>query len=436
MRTGSARTASAPSSRSSEAELTPSVFDKPQGPKRILAIDGGGMRGALAVGILAKLEATLRQKLGRPDMVLADYFDLIGGTSTGAIIAAGLALGKDTEYLRDLYNDLGRKIFRQWMPRLWLIQSRFDPKKLAKVIDDVLGDITLGDAPWRTGFAAISKRVDRGSVWILTNCPRDKYWEGSPSEIEREPDPARRKITPNRDYRLATIVRASAAAPFYFDMVKLQVVRDEPGVFFDGAMTPHGNPALQLTLTALIPAYGLGWKPELDGLNGWKERKDKVIGWEAGADNLLVVSVGTGQPRPEKRAWQSRQAVPAFEKALHALTSIAYDNSQLGITILQWLGESPRPWKINNQIETLTNSRPGIAPLWTFLRYDAPLEDAWLQEHLHKSYSPRALARLTRMDDDRQVDELYALGELAGETLIRADDFPGVFNPDPPATAS
>ena len=56
------------------------------------------MRGALAVGILSRLEATLRAKLGRPHMVLADYFDLIGGTSTGAIIAAGLALGQDAEY--------------------------------------------------------------------------------------------------------------------------------------------------------------------------------------------------------------------------------------------------------------------------------------------------------------------------------------------------
>src|ERR1019366_8468068 len=53
-----------------------SVYDKPPGPRRILAIDGGGMRGALAVGILAKLEKTLREKLGRPDLVLSDYFDL------------------------------------------------------------------------------------------------------------------------------------------------------------------------------------------------------------------------------------------------------------------------------------------------------------------------------------------------------------------------
>src|ERR1700749_1430899 len=91
----------------------PSPFDRPDGPKRILAIDGGGMRGALAVGILSKLEQTLRDKLGRPDLVLADYFDLIGGTSTGAIIAAGLALGRDAAYLRELYHRLGPLVFEQ-----------------------------------------------------------------------------------------------------------------------------------------------------------------------------------------------------------------------------------------------------------------------------------------------------------------------------------
>src|ERR1700689_512702 len=98
-----------------------SVFDRPPGPRRILAIDGGGMRGALAVGILAKLEKVLREKLDRPDLVLADYFDLIGGTSTGAIIAAGLALGQDAEYLRQLYHRLGPIVFRHGGFRIPLI---------------------------------------------------------------------------------------------------------------------------------------------------------------------------------------------------------------------------------------------------------------------------------------------------------------------------
>src|SRR5690349_21153748 len=62
------------------------------GPKRILALDGGGVRGAIAVAFLEEIEQVLSQNLQRP-VQLNHYFDLIGGTSTGAIIACALALG-------------------------------------------------------------------------------------------------------------------------------------------------------------------------------------------------------------------------------------------------------------------------------------------------------------------------------------------------------
>ena len=61
------------------------------GPKRLLAIDGGGIRGVIALDLLARIEAELRAETGRPDMVLADFFDYIAGTSTGAIIATALS---------------------------------------------------------------------------------------------------------------------------------------------------------------------------------------------------------------------------------------------------------------------------------------------------------------------------------------------------------
>jgi hypothetical protein len=377
------------------------VFDRPPGPRRILAIDGGGMRGALAVGILARLEAVLRAKYGRPDMVLADYFDLIGGTSTGAIIAAGLALGRDAAAMRDLYRRLGPLVFqRGGRLRIPLIQSRFDPRNLERAIIGEVGDATLGNAAWRTGFAAVAKRVDTGSCWVLTNCPGARYWLGDPG------DP---RVTPNRDYPLAKIVQASAAAPFYFDMVPLEVVAGEPGVFFDGAMTPHGNPALQLAMTALIPGYGFDW--------------------QAGADRLMIVSVGTGLPRPVRPGWVRQPLLLSIWKAIHALTSLGYDNSQLATSVLQWLGQSPRPWRINSEIGDLSGARPAGEAMWTFVRYDAPLEAGWLEQHLHKSYSPAMLARLARLDDDRMVPELYALGELAGETLIDPAHFPAAFDP-------
>ena len=67
-------------------------LNKP-GPRKLLALDGGGIRGVLSLLILARIERLLVKQSGRADYRLADYFDYVAGTSTGAIIAAGIALG-------------------------------------------------------------------------------------------------------------------------------------------------------------------------------------------------------------------------------------------------------------------------------------------------------------------------------------------------------
>lgn len=55
----------------------------PTDKKKILALDGGGIKGVVSIEILAKIEQLLREREGKPDLVLADYFDFIAGTSTG-----------------------------------------------------------------------------------------------------------------------------------------------------------------------------------------------------------------------------------------------------------------------------------------------------------------------------------------------------------------
>src|SRR5215471_1531222 len=82
------------------------------GPKRILSLDGGGVRGAISIGFLERLEKTIAEIEGRPTL-LCDWFDLIGGTSTGAIIAAALALGFSATDIRKFYHDLAQRVFRR-----------------------------------------------------------------------------------------------------------------------------------------------------------------------------------------------------------------------------------------------------------------------------------------------------------------------------------
>src|ERR1039457_962542 len=72
---------------------------------RILSLDGGGIRGAFAAAFLARME----DELARP---IADYFDLITGTSTGGIIALALGLGEPADRIKRLYQEGGPEIFR------------------------------------------------------------------------------------------------------------------------------------------------------------------------------------------------------------------------------------------------------------------------------------------------------------------------------------
>src|SRR5437588_10871769 len=80
------------------------------GPKRLLSLDGGGVRGVISVAFLERIEAILSAQAGR-NIRLGDWFDLIGGTSTGAIIATALALGKTTADLRDICHRLAPRAF-------------------------------------------------------------------------------------------------------------------------------------------------------------------------------------------------------------------------------------------------------------------------------------------------------------------------------------
>ncbi len=398
----------------SAAEALARRFKSP-GSKRILSIDGGGVRGALSIGMLSTLERLLRERTGRPEMVLSDYFDLIGGTSTGAIIAAGLAQGRTCANLDALYNKMGARIFGRSL-RIPLMQARFDPRHLQAVLEEELGHDSLGDAPWRTGFAAMAKRVDTGSPWVLTNCAEARYWNGDPEEIAREPDPRKRTVVANRDFPVARIVQASAAAPFFFDLVQVEVMHGQKGIFFDGAISPHNNPALQLAMTAIAPAYGLGWK--------------------SGGDNLMIVSLGTGAPRPRHPEWVGRRRL-ALWKAMTALMSVTYDSSQLAISMLQWLGQSPQPWPINAEIGTLTAQNPQTgmwvgtgpgAPAWTYLRYDAPLEAAWQQANMGRKMTAAQLKAYARLDGAENIPALIELGVEVGEALIKPEHFRKVFD--------
>src|SRR5215472_3466918 len=133
-------------------------LDGSTAPKRILALDGGGIRGFLTLQYLDAIERLLQQRSGRRDFRLCDYFDLIGGTSTGAILAATLACGMSVAEVQDLYNTLGAKVFSSSGFRLPLLSPKFPSGPLQDLLNQKLGsDTTLGSDKVRTGLMIMTK---------------------------------------------------------------------------------------------------------------------------------------------------------------------------------------------------------------------------------------------------------------------------------------
>jgi hypothetical protein len=368
------------------------------GPKRILAVDGGGVRGIVALALLERLEALLRARAGRR-AVLAEYFDLIGGTSTGALIATGLTLGQDVGTLIETYMSLARHGFSgsRWHSG-WLI-PKFRTAPLMAQIRAQVGAATLGSGLLRTGLAIVAKRIDTGSVWVFHNNPRGRYFDPAMR------DPA---ATPNRDLELAQLLRASTAAPTFFAPEHIEVARGVRGVFVDGAVSPHGNPALLLLMLATLQGYGFRWP--------------------VGAGRLMLMSAGTGT-RPLSPAMMPGAAAPAATLAVLALRSVMQDSSWLGQTLLQWLGHTPAPWSIDGEIGDLAADQLGPAPLLHYLRYDIELTAGWMQRETGAALSEREIAALDRIDDPGALPRLLELARAAAARQVLAEHLPAAFDP-------
>ena len=128
-------------------------------PKRILALDGGGLRGILSLAYLAEIESLLRTRHGgSQDFRLHHYFDLIAGTSTGSIIAAALARGMAVEEIIQKYNALGQRVFQKSWLRQGYVRAFYDESGLIHELKEVYGAATtMGDASVQTGLLVITQ---------------------------------------------------------------------------------------------------------------------------------------------------------------------------------------------------------------------------------------------------------------------------------------
>ena len=150
---------------------------------------------------LEVIEETLKKRYANDHLLLCDYFDLIGGTSTGSIIAAGLACGMPVAQIKELYYDLGRQVFQTdafaKLKLKGILAPKFPTEPLRKALNDALGaDTTLDSDAIRTGLMVMTKRLDTGSPWPLHNSPASALRQAG-RRIALDPDRAREHGRPD-----------------------------------------------------------------------------------------------------------------------------------------------------------------------------------------------------------------------------------------------
>ena len=412
------------------------LFDP--GPKRILSLDGGGVRGLITLGMLQQVEDVLKQRSGKgDDFRLSDYFDLIGGTSTGALIATLLALGETVEDIKKLYMRMCPRIFKKgsWFTGL---KSKFDSNAFDAIVAEefkkVLRDSgvnpdkepSMDTHLLRTGIALVTKRVDSDAVWVLTNNPKNKFWDRNSepwNDYWAKPEHSEIQFYPNRDYLLRKVAQASASAPFYFDPIEFKISDNEQGLFFDGGASPNNNPSSELFLMSTLKSFS----------------EDKTIprhsphgfGWQTGADNLYMLSLGTG-------TWRERVGVKEFnskvalKKAIHALRGIISDAETANVVLMQALSENEPGYYVNLNLGDMNGLRIVEDPLLSFHRVNVVLDRNWLSQNLGNEfdYSDVILSKLKQLDlpEKANLNRCFEVGLQTGQKFISDKMFPERFN--------
>jgi patatin-like phospholipase/acyl hydrolase len=359
--------------------------------KRILSLDGGGVRGIFTLQILARIESLLREERGAPDLVLADVFDLIAGTSTGAIIAAFLALRKPIAEIEQLYVEFGPFMFKRepWY-RQWKRKYRADAVAdffRAHFSEDADQEtpVLMGSSRLATKLLVLMRNATTGSPWPVTNHPDAHYNNRSHPDC-------------NLNVPLWKLLRASTAAPTFFAPERVDFGHHK-FLFVDGGVTPFNNPSLIAALMATLPEYGFRWAP--------------------GREALHLISVGTGTERihlPNKVA----EAITVMDQIKFAVPALIDAASSHEDVMCRVLGDCVFGAPIDNELGDLSGASAslltGDEKRFTYVRYNqifnvTPSDGGPVQE------LDMRLDRIANMPAYQQAGRDYAAANVRLEHL-------------------
>jgi len=359
---------------------------RPAPQRKLLTLDGGGIRGVITLQVLAKIEEILRHKSGNPDLVLADYFDYLAGTSTGAIIAACLAIGMKVADVSEFYLESGPAMFtRAGILRRY--RYKFEDDALAAKLKEVLGaDTKLGSENLKTLLMLVMRNATTDSPWPVSNNPGAKYND------PKRPDS-------NLQIPLWQLVRASTAAPTYFPPESVPI-GEHDFLFVDGGVTMYNNPAFQLFLMATVEPYNLNWP--------------------VGPDKMLLVSVGTGtSPKANANLQPDEMNLLYNASSIPSALMFAALNEQ--DFLCRVFGDCLAGCALDREIGDMKGKKgPALPKLFTYMRYNAELTEEGLGQLGLKDIRPEHVQAL---DSVAYIPELQRVGQAVAEEEVQATHF-------------
>ncbi len=304
-------------------------------PYRVLSLDGGGMRGIYTAAFLARLTEQFSRIRGESALDLGSGFDLITGTSTGAIVGCALAIGRPMKEIVGLYQEHGSRIFPHritgkasavYRATQGSRYVRAGNKALRDALERVLGDVTLLDVYRGRGISlsipAILMSEHRAWVFKKTPCSgvRDDH------------------------YRLTDVCMATSAAPIYRSLAAIDDPNASGGpqqVFADGGLWAN-NPIMVGLVDALtiaksdrpIAIFSLGTcpRPEGDHLDAESAHRS-MLDWSLGAD-VASLSISAQEFAFDHMA---RLLANAISNCGRSIRRVRFPNRPVPASMMQYL---------------------------------------------------------------------------------------------------
>jgi uncharacterized protein len=363
-------------------------------PRKILSLDGGGIRGVLSLGILLELETQLKEALEKDDSFrLSDYFDYIGGTSTGAIIATGLSIGMSVSELIAFYEERGEAMFDSAF-LLKKVKYFYNDGPLLAELKKTFGDgnIDLRSGKFKSLLLVVTMNRSTDSPWAISNNPFAKY-----NDAER-PDC-------NLKMPLYQLVRASTAAPVYFRPETLQWDSNDPEktfIFVDGGVTPYNNPAFLMYRMATQKAYNLNWG--------------------TGENKLLIVSVGTGSA-PDPGSY-SNILDTLKELPNNLMYTMQVDQDINCRTVGRCIFGAPIDREMGDLVPldadgNILGLDSDAGRHFSYMRFNADLSREGLED---MGFDHIDSAEIQKMDSVKNIKELKGIGMKTGKQQVKVKD--------------